>query len=200
MSELEDLRAEVARLRHEVYVLTSTEDGASVLLGSELNRTRAELDVLRQHVAEEAARPVMVIDFDEAADVWCGTCPEHGEIVRTADDTADAHDEVVVALARHSHTEHGDDALVPLDMLAVPDALAQVRRSRVADLLGLAFDAAGVIASAEGFKHDLVCEHGRRCPDFDAHPMSELGTEPVGPQDWRDAARAWLDRFDGVKP
>ena len=65
----------------------------------------------------------------------------------------------------------------------------------LATLRALASDAWGIIAAAENFKHTLVCEHGQHCPDREGHTLEELRPEPIGPEDWRVAARAWRDRW-----
>lgn len=66
-----------------------------------------------------------------------------------------------------------------LEVVAAREVLNSAARDQVVPLVTLAYDAWGVIADAENFKHILV----------DGQPV------PIGSQEWRDAAHRWRDRF-----
>ncbi len=53
----------------------------------------------------------MLVDYDEKADQWIGHCPEHGELNRL-DGSIDAHNLVVIDLARHDEMLHDGDGRV----------------------------------------------------------------------------------------
>jgi len=74
-----------------------------------------------------------------------------------------------------------------LEVVAAREVLNSAARGRVDALIELAHTAWTIIAAAENFKHELVDGVSR----------------PIGPQDWRNAATEWRDRFHvltGVLP
>lgn len=75
----------------------------------------------RIRIDEEGRTPVSemngpLIDLDEHTQEWLGVCPHHGEI-RRAENTVLGHDQAVWAIVQHWAMEHGDDGLIPLEML-----------------------------------------------------------------------------------
>lgn len=73
-------------------------------------------------------------------------------------------------------------------MRALAENAALRTRLRVAD--DLLHDANGVICNAENFKSELRCKWGEHS-DISGHSPDELEAVPIGPQDWRDAAKRW---------
>lgn len=67
-----------------------------------------------------------------------------------------------------------------LEVVAAREALNSAAQRQVEALVTLAHDGWGIIAAAENFKYQLVGGHY---------------SEPIGPQDWRNAATEWRDRF-----
>jgi hypothetical protein len=84
------------------------------------------------------------------------------------------------------------------------DAMITAQQHRAATLAAgdLLHDAWGIIANAENFKATTVCAH-RHCAERE-HEIVIGMTEPIGDQQWRDAATAWRDRWhkymDAVPP
>jgi hypothetical protein len=90
----------------------------------------------------------------------------------------------------HGKLERAEDAR---DLAQRELRNARQRLSVAEDLL---HDAWGVIANAENFKNTLICKvRGLDCPDIQGHPVDELEAVPIGPQEWRDAATTWRDRW-----
>jgi hypothetical protein len=58
----------------------------------------------------------------------------------------------------------------------------------------LLHEAWGVIANAENFKHELICEH-EHCIDPGNHLYTTWRNQPIGPLEWRQAANTWRDGF-----
>lgn len=58
-----------------------------------------------------------VIDYHESNDSWMAICPDHG-VVAVRPGLALDHDVVVYLAARHERDIHGDDGLIPMEMLA----------------------------------------------------------------------------------
>jgi hypothetical protein len=79
-------------------------------------------------------------------------------------------------------------------------AQRDLRNLRQADkaLRELLHDAWTVIANAENFKHDLRCE-ASHCVEG-AHVFDMAAPIPVGPEEWRDAATRWRDRWHATLP
>lgn len=58
----------------------------------------------------------------------------------------------------------------------------------------LLHEAWGIIANAENFKHELICEH-EHCAEPDNHLYTKWLNQPIGPLEWRQAANTWRDGF-----